>query len=836
MLDHPSPLPKAVEASASNRPVKIAYLVAQDESPENHMTLDGLYYEAYSRWGGAYTLIVPVSSKDFLHPGYDKWLQHYDPDLVYTYVDIDQAFIQRIDSLCTPIAFLKHEFRNHNDGPTKWHAYIPQWKYYVRPISSITTLPSPATLPVFLPPIERERETFIFMQYDMESPNRFLADNFGATLPDMPHGIPGFFSTLCLTHSDLPSHTHAGTEHCTSVCDALAALTDRKAIPIARLAMNHSEAILCTESTQWAHAFQLFIGKTVIDRLYFWNCRHLTSSETTPINSLVVDKTFFEDEALVKQLGQYLNRTNFLSTGSSQYQVELHSASESKEVLSSIREKLAAHTWNAIHVSRTINAAPIPTDQDLKRGVNNRFTDTTILKLTEEENQITAKEPAHFIYVPPRLKRITEGQWIVELSIQRHNNLSKFSNVVDRWVLPKRGKITRAFTQQRAKPTRAGNLAVLPIREELYHHRQRINNPYSYELNLPDDKTFFRYLALEFSQYIYDDCRASISRPAYVDLAISDKGQNLRGVISMLGHLSTAYELFTNKYWRTVLSQAKEDATKPLTFERNMLESFLPNDRASTQKLANELGLPNPKTASTYLKNNLADTLEHLVRINVFYQVANWRCRYCGHTNSRSFDNMRIRNECDICRTEYLAPIDIEWKYELNDFVYRSLSKHSGLPVLWTLGFLHDQNYGDNYWYLPEVDLFESDDNPDLKNEIDILCMLDGKFYAVEVKKSASIFLNKPDAIDKYLKVINMLRPDVAMLSFERYSMKENDIADIKSKLQDAEQSIRESLVPGITLEILVAEDINRFNDSSHDLGWYGHRTMETMRILNQSR
>jgi len=41
--------------------------------------------------------------------------------------------------------------------------------------------------------------------------------------------------------------------------------------------------------------------------------------------------------------------------------------------------------------------------------------------------------------------------------------------------------------------------------------------------------------------------------------------------------------------------------------------------------------------------------------------------------NSRSFDNMKIKNECDICATEYLALIDIEWKYELNNFVYRSL-------------------------------------------------------------------------------------------------------------------------------------------------------------------
>jgi len=602
--------------------------------------------------------------------------------------------------------------------------------------------------------------------------------------------------------------------------------------------MAHSEAIPRIEPANWAYAFRLFIGKTVIERIHSWNCRHFTSSESTAINSLVMDPAFFDDEALVKQLGQYLNNSNFLGHGSGQYQVEIHSASESTEVLASIRDKLAVHTWNAVHVGRAANAIPIPTNEDFEHRIYNRLTDTTTLKLTEDANKITAKEPAHFVYVPPRLKRITEGQWIVELSVQRHNDLSKYSNVIDRWVLPGRRKITRAFTQRLAKPTRGGTLAVLPTTEGFPFRRQEINDPYSYELYLPDDEIFFRHLVQEFFQYGGDDLRAPIPRPAYVDLAISDKGQNLRGVISMLDRLSIAYELFTNKYWRTVLNywrtdvnedkEHKKDETKPLTFKKSKLESFLPNDRASTQRLANDLHLPNPGAAKTYLRNSLDDTLEHLVRTNVFYQVANWRCHYCGHANSRSFDNMRIRNECDICHTEYLAPIDIEWKYELNGFVYRSLIKHSGLPVLWTLGFLQDRHHTNSYWYLPEVDLYESDDNSELKNEIDILCMLDGKFYAVEVKASASIFLNKDGAIDKFLKVIGMLRPDVAMLSFERYGRKGNDVAAIKIKLQEAAKYIRVRLAPGTTLEILVAEDIGEFNDFPRDLGWYGRRTRES--------
>jgi hypothetical protein len=829
MLDRPTPLPRAVEASANNRPVKIAYLVAHDDAPQSHMVLDGVFYEAYTRWGGAYTLVVPISGNDFFEPGYEEWLRNYDPDFVYTYVDIDQSFVQRIDRLCSPIAFLKHDLHNRRDAPVEWRAYIPRWDHYVQPVSSITTVPSPATFSTFLPPFEQVRETFVLTQYGIESSDRFLADNFGAAfrLHQVTHGIPGFFSTLCLTEPDLPQHIHAGNERCSSLRDALAALTDRKALPIARFAMAHSEAIPRTEPPDWAYAFRLFIGTTVIDRIHFWNCRHLTSSSgSTPINSLVVNPTFFDDEALVKQLGQYLNSMNFIGRGSGPYDVAIQSATESPEALSSIRDKLGPHTWNTVRVSNTPKAAPIPSRKDFEHSNYNRLTDTSTLKLNEDANKITAKEPAHFVYVPPRMKGITEGQWIVELSIQRHNNLSQYSNHVDHWILPKRRKITRAFTERLAKPTRSGTLAVLPTTEAFPFREQKINGSYWYELYLPDDEIFFRHLVLEFFRYGGDDLRASIPRPAYVDLAISDKGQNLRGVISMLEQLSTAYKLFTNRYWRTVLNEAKEDTTRPLTFERTILENFLPQDLATTQKIANDLHLSTPGAAKAYLRNSLADTLEHLVRSNVFYQVAHWRCSYCGHANTRSFDNMRIRNECDICHTEYLASIDIEWKYELNDFVYRSLFKHFGLPVLWTLGFLQDQVHS-SYWYLPEVDLYENDDNS-LKNEIDILCMLNYKFYAVEVKKSASVFLGKPGAIEKFVKVIELLRPDVAMLSFERYGKEGDDVADIKAKLEQAKQLIQGRLTPGIMLEVLVAAEISEFNEFPRDLGWYGSRMRES--------
>jgi hypothetical protein len=823
--DQPRNLGKTVEAKATNRPVKIAYLVPYDDAPHTQMSLDAVFYESYTRWAGVYTLVIPTKPKDFLVDGYGGWLKHYDPDFIYSFIDLAADFIDRIDHLCCPIAFLKHQERNWRDRDIDWRSFLPRWEHYIQPVSSISTLQSPASYPQF-PHEERPRELTVFTQYGIEPANRFLADNFGIAFGPhtVTHAIPGFFKTLCLVPADLPGNFVTGTERCFSTLEAFRAISDRKATPIARLATAYSAGMPRPESTGWTLAFRLFIGSTPLDRIHFWNCRHLGSTWSDTSNAMILEPTFFDDEQLVKQLGQYLNKNNFLGHGNGPYQATIHSTSESVDVLNAIRDKLQPHTWNAVHVSQAFNAPAIPSQKDLADRIHYTATDTTTLKLTEDSSDITASEPAHFIYIPPQLRGLARGHWIVELSIQRHNNLSRYSNVVDTWTLARRRKITRAFTERLAKPTLAGRLALVPSTEGFPFRSQAIKNPSSYEIHLPSDETFFRHLALEFFPYPADDLRSPLPRSGYIDLAVSDKGQNLRGVISLFDHLSTAFAILTNKFWRTVLAEAKEDSTKPLTFDQNKLNSLIPNDQGTIQRLTQELRFDNVRTTKNYLRDSLTDTLEHLVRSKVFYQVSHWRCRYCGHLNSRSFDNAKIKNECDICVTEYFAPIDIEWQYQLNDFVYRSLRKHSGLPVLWTLGFLQDRLHTGSFWYLPEVDLYERDDDPESKNEIDILCMLDGAFYAVEAKRSASIFLNKAGALDKFVKMVGLLRPDVALLAFERYCVDGEDMQATKEKLAEAALIIRERIGAWAKLEVLVAQDIADFNEFSADLGWYGHR------------
>lgn len=62
------------------------------------------------------------------------------------------------------------------------------------------------------------------------------------------------------------------------------------------------------------------------------------------------------------------------------------------------------------------------------------------------------------------------------------------------------------------------------------------------------------------------------------------------------------------------------------------------------------------------------------------------------------------------------------------------------------------------------------------------------------------------------------------MLAFERYCAEGEDVQASKARLAEVARVIRERIGPWIKLEILVAQDVEGFNDFSADLGWYGRR------------
>ena len=169
-----------INIKAYNRPIKIAYLVPHENTDINNLIIDAVFYESYTRWAGLRTLVIPTNTDSFLDEKYENWLEHFDPDVIYTYVGLDKKFIEKINNYCCPIIIKEHEPRRSSNPPAM-RDYLPDMELYYKPVSSITTLNSPYSGYKGFRGVTVGESKTILTLFGNVSENRFFADNFGLT-------------------------------------------------------------------------------------------------------------------------------------------------------------------------------------------------------------------------------------------------------------------------------------------------------------------------------------------------------------------------------------------------------------------------------------------------------------------------------------------------------------------------------------------------------------------------------------------------------------------------------------------------------------------------------
>jgi len=203
-LSNPKSLGKSIEVKANTRPIKIAYIIPNNNEPNTHKIIDAIFHESYTRWAGTYTLIIPIDINGTIPEDYGQWLKHIDPDFIHSYVELKSSTIQKIDKLCCPIALTQYITDTKNDDST-CKRYTTNWHNHFTPVSSSTTVPSPHNVPIS--PLEQEArsEIFIITEFN-ENDSRIIRDNFGISFHTMSntHEIPGLYKTLCLVSPNTP--------------------------------------------------------------------------------------------------------------------------------------------------------------------------------------------------------------------------------------------------------------------------------------------------------------------------------------------------------------------------------------------------------------------------------------------------------------------------------------------------------------------------------------------------------------------------------------------------------------------------------------------------------
>jgi len=288
----------------------------------------------------------------------------------------------------------------------------------------------------------------------------------------------------------------------------------------------------------------------------------------------------------------------------------------------------------------------------------------------------------------------------------------------------------------------------------------------------------------------------------------------------MFDRFEDTYKVLTNKLWREALRKyGRSESVK-----ETQIHGLIPGDRNFKQAYATKIQVDRSKITQ-YIQAAFMDSLEYLVERKVLFQIHKWRCRYCGHINTKSIDDLKKENECSICRTNYFAPVDLSWEFKFNSFVADSMAARNGLTVLWALGYLHDSLFRGSFYYMPEANLFFEEGGEEKWEEIDILSVGNGQFLVGEVKKTATSFLRQDGDIAKFIAKINALKPDVALLIFENFAENAEEVEQVKTDLNTAKATIlRETGLNPSSLSIVVAETIRDFNEYDHDFGVTGPR------------
>ena len=516
------PLKKSIQVNEKTRPIKIAYIVPSEDNIETRYILDAVFFESYTRWCGALTLIIPTLGDNLLDASYLDWLAHYDPDIICSYSELAEDAIKQISHACNPIALFKPQKKDKVDG---YRNYMVDWsrELSLQPLSSISTLIQLSAQ------VAHDKKIVIATQMQLYADQRFFSDNFGIRhkIDGYTRPVEGLYETLLYDPEN--NVTLDATFKTNSQIELLSKISDNHITTMYEL------SVACTENhpkgywSDYSDKFKLFIGTTSLDRINFWNSRLLTS---TGFGAIIVSPDLLHDIDFKKALGNFFNRNNFLGSGGSAPIVEIRSLSLDELELLEIQTSIQAVTHNHVLLPKISNSLMLPKPTSYGHYSASYETVSQTFKLNETLNKnVVAHKPDHLLNIPNGYEFLSDGQWAIDLEIERENNLSQVINDPDVWRIPKRPDITKIFTEQLSRVNQSNLISIIPIKNSTSRF-SRISSKVEmcYDLYIPTDELFFSSIIHGNWQGLREDDLRLIFRPnSYQKWKISDKGQYLRG-------------------------------------------------------------------------------------------------------------------------------------------------------------------------------------------------------------------------------------------------------------------------------------------------------------------
>lgn len=800
-----------------SRPMRLAFLV--EDSEHVGLALDGIFADCYRRWGGRFSLVVPCVDRQ-IKESYWRWLEAFDPDVIYSYVELPDTEILKLHERLGPSAI---EFHKHHGEP-RLDVFGFKPEYRMAPLSSLSTIFQLARHGRHGEPLT---PLSLIDCWHTSEPSRFLSDNFGTYRSSYATGIYPADARGAAEPLTIVSPEHLADRHYAvpttlrAIPDeqvAFRALAEQRATSLARTSI-----IFATKpevsKPGWSDSFNLVIGDSLDDRLLFWNARLLIPSWLDrDLCCLRISTAQLDDEEFFSTLVLYLNRHIDVNNGAGgQAQLTIRSASLMAAELEMVAARLrAARAWSWIRVEPVADAdVMIPSAGEIEKSPASgglwlgAHGDWTELEWQEPKIQPAPSAPDHLSDVPPR-QQFGGGVWANDFLIEADHPGPRLGTT-NYWCLPRRWRMAEAFKASFARPAPGPIWAGRASREGFLTLFQ--SSQYALDdIAVPSCAEAIRYALARDGRWATTPGHKGAPVPASrsLQMGASNEARYLKGVVGLAGDFGKAVDFLLHPFLRGLFSQlggtpslpldkvaptvqrlqrqfpatvpfnladesdtaalgrlivkASQDLKSPSSFLRygDLVERW----RAHRTEFWTKFGKPqNNDPAVDWEAHEMAslDTcLAEMRSRNMLFQGHQWTCAECHHRNWVDFSGLAPVLSCAICRHAFDAPISFEWLFRANEFLIEALRDHSVLSLLWAIGALR---YDARFSFLttgPSWFWFNDPDGPP-EAEADLLLVIDGRSVVCEVKSSWTGV--RSSDLEKLAALAKRLAADVAVLA-----------------------------------------------------------------------
>ena len=570
------------------------------------------------------------------------------------------------------------------------------------------------------------------------------------------------------------------------------------------------------------NAFTLLIGDTFNDRLAFWNLRSrdpvFLAREPC---SLIVSSSRLEDPMFFEALLEFLKKRNGVPRDSGPPFVTLCSTSLTTNQFEDVLQRFStADRWNSYHVSPTITMDSITPSKTVLEHAQRLVTGGFFQRAPElkefSASGQTTQPPA---ILPQHLSNVqgnsfaTSGSWALDVTIERQENHSRYSNVRHSWYFTRRLRFHQAFLgsyesthagreDRRTRADAKGALSLFAgFGEELP------------SITIPSDETALRYAIQNgdtWPPFRKFDPWPHTPQGPFAWAQPSDKGRYLIGTMRMFDGLQNAAAVLLHNYWKSIFEelggaigavrreQIKDSIKKKVrsvtagpadwdedTWDRmtslvageahqvripkvsltysDLLERHQPYLAKEKAELSKDTGDDDLNEWIARVKRSLRESVQEQCARNILFQGYQWRCDTCLSVNWNDLAELRPELTCAICGTGKPAPVDEPWSFRLNGFLQDAMREHGLLALVWCLATL-EARARSTFSYLGPHDLWknypETQSSTRRDNEADLICVVDGRVHLCEAKSSGRDII-----IASLADVAKRLRPDVVTLA-----------------------------------------------------------------------